>query len=384
MELAKFSIPTFRQGDIQKRLEKLARKAEKYGNPDITIIFGETRMVTVKSEYGQREYEFIDVTVSGEAPKINGWQLQARIELMDGENLIHCVPGANGKLSTHFRTHTGHCDHCNTDRRRNDIYVLTDGTDQIAVGRSCLRDFLGIDDPKAIVNRAQFFEELRDIQEDDMISFGSFGYYDMYEILTVAAGFIRTKGYVSKTKQQETGYETTGEAVTYSIRGVPGYKLTPTEDDRAWAKKTVEFFRNAAPFGNDYMDNIRVLMKQDIVMPKHVALITSSVITAQRQLAPKPVEKQSDFVGEEKQRLKSLELTVDKIIFLGHGAFGASYLHLMKDVNGNVFSWITGNKLEVSEGSTVKLDASVKQHKLYNGVKQTVLTRARQLEEINQ
>jgi hypothetical protein len=125
-------------------------------------------------------------------------------------------------------------------------------------------------------------------------------------------------------------------------------------------------------------------MKQDIVMPKHVALITSSVITAQRQLAPKPVEKQSDFVGEEKQRLKSLELTVDKIIFLGHGAFGASYLHLMKDVNGNVFSWITGNKLEVSEGSTVKLDASVKQHKLYNGVKQTVLTRARQLEEINQ
>jgi len=72
MELAKFSIPTFRQGDIQKRLEKLARKAEKYGNPDITIIFGETRMVTVKSEYGQREYEFIDVTVSGGAPKING------------------------------------------------------------------------------------------------------------------------------------------------------------------------------------------------------------------------------------------------------------------------------------------------------------------------
>jgi ribosomal protein L31 len=67
---------------------------------------------------------------------------------------------------------------------------------------------------------------------------------------------------------------------------------------------------------------------------------------------------------------------------LGHGPFGPSYLHLLKDSNGNVFSWITTVKLELAEGARVKLDATVKQHKLYNGVKQTVLTRAKQLEEV--
>jgi len=384
MELTTFSIPSFRKDAIKKRLEKLAGKATKYGNPDITINFGDTKLVNIKTEDGTRAYEFIDVTVSGEAPQISGWQLQARVELMNDENLVHIVPGVETQLSSHFRTHNGHCDHCNTNRRRNDVYVLTNKTEQIAVGRSCLRDFLGIDDPKAIVNRAQFFEELRNMQDEDMIGcFGSLGYLDLHTILLLSAAYIRTKGYISRAKQQETGYETTGDAVMFTIQNIPGYEIKTTEADKQWAEKTIGFFRGVEPFGNDYMDNIRVLMKQDIIKNQHVALIASSVITAQRELAPKPEVKQSNFVGEVKQRLKGLELVVEKIIFLGHGAFGPSFLHLMKDTDGNVFSWITGNKLEADDGAIIKLDASVKQHKLYNGVKQTVLTRARQLESVN-
>ncbi len=385
MELITFSIPTFRKSVIEKRLEKLSKKAAKYGNGDITFTFGEKTIREIKTEYGPRQYEFIDITVTGNAPQIAGWQLLARIEIMGGdENLVHTVPGSSVQLNEGYRTHDGHCDHCNTSRRRNDVYVLADGQNQIAVGRTCLRDFLGIDDPKAIVNRAQFFEELRNIQEDDMIgNFGSFGCFDLQEVLTVAAGFIRTKGYVSKAKQAETGYETTGEAVIYSIRSVPGYKLETTAEDRNWAAKTIEFFRATETFGNDYMDNIRVLMKQDLVLERHVALISSAVLAAQRALAPKPIVAESNFVGKEKERLRNLDLLLEKIIFLGHGTFGPSYLHLLKDTTGNQFSWITGNKLEIAEGSRVKLDASVKQHKLYNGVKQTVLTRAKQLEEVN-
>jgi len=124
-------------------------------------------------------------------------------------------------------------------------------------------------------------------------------------------------------------------------------------------------------------------MKQDLVLERHVALISSAVLAAQRALAPKPIVAESNFVGKEKERLRNLDLLLEKIIFLGHGSFGPSYLHLLKDDTGNQFSWITGNKLEIAEGSHVKLDATVKQHKLYNGVKQTVLTRAKQLEEVN-
>jgi hypothetical protein len=264
------------------------------------------------------------------------------------------------------------------------VFVLSNGTDQIAVGRTCLREFLGIDDPKSIVARAQFFEELRSIEEDDLLNYGgSNPYVQLHEVLQYAAANIRLNGYVSKAKQQETGYMTTGETVMMNINNVPGFnELESNKDDKGWATKTVEFFRSQDNFGNDYMDNLRVILRQDIIKKEHVNLAASAVITAQRQLAPKEEAKESNFVGEVKQRLRGLSLMLEKIIFLGHGSFGPSYLHLMKDADGNVFSWITGNKIEKAEGEQIKLDATVKQHKVYNDVKQTVLTRAKQLEEV--
>lgn len=381
MELETFAIPTFRRANIEKRIAKLARKAAKNGNPDISVSFGETFIREVDTEYGKAEVEFVSVTVTGEAPRIAGWDFLARIELLGNENLVHSVPGSDIQLDQSFRHHNGYCDHCNSARRRNDVFVLSNGSEQIAVGRTCLREFLGIDDPKAIISRAQFFEELRDARdEDDLGNFGSFGYVYLPEVLEYAAANIRLNGYVSKAKQQETGYMTTGDTVMLNIQKAIGFdKLEPNDTDKEWAEKTIQFFRGQEDFGNDYMDNLRVIMKQDIIKKQHVNLIASAVITAQRQLAPKPKIKESNFVGEVKTRLRGLELMLEKIIYLGYSSFGESYLHLMKDSDGNVFSWITGKKLQKAEGELIRVDGTVKQHKLYNGVKQTVLTRAKEV-----
>ena len=381
MELETFAIPTFRSANIEKRIAKLARKAAKNGNPDIRVSFGETFIREVDTEYGKAKVEFVTVSVTGEAPRIAGWDFLARIELLDEENLVHSVPGSDIRLDQSFRHHDGYCDHCNSARRRNDVFVLSNGSEQIAVGRICLREFLGIDDPKAIISRAQFFEDLRDARdEDDIDNFNGFGFVYLREVLEYATANIRLNGYVSKAKQQETGALTTGETVILNIQGALGFdKLEPNDADKEWATKTKEFFRGKDFFGNDYMDNIRVIMKQDFIKKEHINLIASAVITAQRQLAPKTEVKESNFVGEVKTRLKGLELMLEKIIYLGYGSFGPSYLHLMKDSDGNVFSWITGNKIEKAEGETVRLDGTVKQHKLYNGVKQTVLTRAKEV-----
>jgi hypothetical protein len=296
---------------------------------------------------------------------------------MKGENLIHNVPGTEVEISSDYRKHNGHCDHCNSLRARNDVYILSKDDEEIAVGRTCLRDFLGIDDPKGIVNRAQFFEELRSMERDDFESLDNNFYYDLHEVLLLSAAYIREKGYISRAKQANTGCETTGESIQLSIAGTPGYGIVHTDADRAWVTKTLEFFRRDEEFGNTYLDNIRVLVKEDIVRVQHMGLIASSVITAQRELAPKEEKPESNFVGEVKERLRGLELVLNKAIFLGHGQFGPSFLHLMSDENGNCFSWITGNKIEEEDGAKITIDATVKEHKLYNGVKQTALTRAK-------
>jgi hypothetical protein len=378
MELTTFEIPAFRRETISARIEKLAKKARKNGNPDITVSFGETTTREVDTEYGMILVDYVSVTVSGEAPKISGWDFLARIELAGEENLVHRVPGVTKELEARFRTHDGFCDHCNSLRRRNDVFVLSNDEKQIAVGRQCLREFLGIDDPKMIVSRAQFFEELKDMSEEDNLGdFSSSGFHKTSEVLSFAAAFIRKHGYISKARQNETGEATTGDMVRFAIAGIPGYKIEITEIDREWAEKTTNFFRQDTSFGNEYMDNIRVLMKQDIIKKDHVALISSAVITAQRNLAPKPEVKESNFVGEVKGRLKDVSLLLEKIIYLGSGAFGPSYLHLLKDADGNAFSWITSNKVEVAEGANITIDATVKEHKIYKGTKQTVLTRAK-------
>lgn len=378
MELETFAIPTFRRASIEKRIEKLARKATKNGNPDIQVTFGDTFIRSVDTEYGKTNIEYINVTVTGEAPRIAGWDFLARIELLEDENLIHSVPGSDTKLDQSFRQHDGYCDHCNSARRRNDVFVLSKGSEQIAVGRTCLREFLGIDDPKAIIARAQFFEDLRSARdEEDLQGFGSYGYENAWAVLTLAAANIRLNGYVSKAKQAETGEPTTGDVVSFGLRGVPGYEVEVKDEDKAWAQKTIEVFRSQHSFNNDYMNNLRVVLKQDIIKTQHINLAASAVVAAQRQLAPKVEVKESKFVGEVKTRLKGLELAIEKIIYLGSGPFGPSYLHLMKDQQGNIFSWVTSNKIEKAEGENVTLDATVKDHKLYNQTKQTVLTRAK-------
>jgi hypothetical protein len=40
---------------------------------------------------------------------------------------------------------------------------------------------------------------------------------------------------------------------------------------------------------------------------------------------------------------------------------------------------VTGNKMMIAEGTTINVDATVKQHKEYKGTKQTVLTRAKMI-----
>ena len=60
--------------------------------------------------------------------------------------------------------------------------------------------------------------------------------------------------------------------------------------------------------------------------------------------------------------------------------FGTQTFHMFEDKDGNVFTWSTAAKtLEV--GKIYKCRATIKEHKVYRGVKQTILTRAMRFEE---
>ena len=80
----------------------------------------------------------------------------------------------------------------------------------------------------------------------------------------------------------------------------------------------------------------------------------------------------SQFVGEVGQRIET-SLTVERKVEVV-GMYGTSIMHIMHDNSGNVFIWTTASK-ELEAGVEYHMRGTVKDHRTYKGVQQTILTR---------
>ena len=85
----------------------------------------------------------------------------------------------------------------------------------------------------------------------------------------------------------------------------------------------------------------------------------------------------SEYQGEIGEKLE-LVLTVEKAFALD-GYYGPQTLHTMRDYDGNCYVWITAAK-SWEVGTEHHICGTVKDHKQYKGVRQTVLTRCRSLD----
>ena len=88
----------------------------------------------------------------------------------------------------------------------------------------------------------------------------------------------------------------------------------------------------------------------------------------------------SDFMGSIGERLE-LEVVVEKAIQLD-GYYGPSTMHIMSDAAGNTYVWTTASR-SWEVGSEKHIRGTVKDHKIYRNVKQTVLNRCVEVKEKN-
>ena len=134
----------------------MIKKATKYGNQPIGYTVSEKfqlkrQIMRSGEDIGIRESVTINayvVTVTGEAPRVGDYELVGVISFDgiggDEQRVIDTVP--DRKVDTRFRDSKKVCEHCNKTRNRNNLYIVEDNNkNQIQVGRSCLRDHLGID-----------------------------------------------------------------------------------------------------------------------------------------------------------------------------------------------------------------------------------------------
>ena len=94
---------------------------------------------------------------------------------------------------------------------------------------------------------------------------------------------------------------------------------------------------------------------------------------AEAALATLRPESHSEYLGEIKERLRDLRVTLTNVRSFD-GFYGTSFIYTF-ECDENVLVWITSSCKDIEIGDEVFLTGTVKEHKTYKGVKQTQLSR---------
>ena len=86
----------------------------------------------------------------------------------------------------------------------------------------------------------------------------------------------------------------------------------------------------------------------------------------------------SSYVGAVGEKVKQ-EVTLTKELYFrnNYGYNTGTYMYMMKNEQGNVLVWKTSKSLDINEGESFIITGTVKEYNMYDGTKQTILTRCK-------
>ena len=407
---------------IQAKVDRINRKAARIGAEPIKI-HATSELVDRKERdaFGAEitvQVELFTVEIEGEEPAFQGYSFLARIdhERMDSgyRNMVKKSPHCNVELPD-YRTADPDCDHCNSKRFRKATYIVREeATSELKqLGSTCLHYFI----PEGLVERLNwFYESVLTVGEDEDEGWGSFGGsftefgIDPKRLLALTSFAIRAYGWISRSRAwneytavatadvvadwafppRSSGYDTWKrnlDAELAVIKARIGTDAPDSQDDKlaedalAWIKSEMN------PDANDYYNNVYVAFNRaEYVRYKDLGIACSGLVAYQKAMeqAVKYAEKRksfadSQYLGVEKKRENWNGLKVEKIRYL-ESQWGSTTMYTF-NFDGNMLVYYASRPLyrlddeRVAEGDTINLKATVKAHKDYNGIKQTILTR---------
>lgn len=383
--------------DLRVKIAKLNKKAIKLGCVPVVIeVIGSEMVKASKVMPGGRilkyEYRVELVTVTGDAPRLKGWSLIARVDYLDDARLILCVPGES--CPEEFRTRGIECDHCRSKRQRKNVFVLRhDNGQYVQVGRTCIKDFLlGGVSPEQLLSRATWnfnvVEACGDYEEGG--SYCREEAINIVEYLNAVSICIRRLGWLSRSATRWSEESSTSsdawDLVKPNIRNekdrrdynnwVEKKDLIHQERDEQQAADALKWAVSRPVEGvGDYHYNLGVACRAGYVTRKTAGIVASAISAYLCHLGR---AKSREWVGEVKVRQDFKGLTVQSMKYI-EGRFGAVTLVTFEDELGNLIKWFASTRLDIDKGDVVDIKATVKEHTDYKGVKQTMITRARVL-----
>lgn len=382
-----YRIPESNWVKLNEKLDKLNKKATKLGA--VPVILKELSIVDEKDEKGI-VWRYYNVEVTGEAPKLKGWSFVAVLVHTPEGNVINKVPG-EPDVPEKYRTSLPTCDYCKKDWivRRDTYLVRNDAGEYKQVGSTCLSDFLGHPDPQGIAMLAQNMMAFQNDLEEAEHDFGMREpeHIDLEHYLAMTAAVIEDRGWVSRKQAFELeGRQSTADVAVVQIIDPTRtrQRVIPTDKHFELAKKAIKYARTELPTDNDYRQNLKVLSASDSFQIKAGAGTIASLIPyykkemeyQERKKKTQTQFAQSKYVGEVGDRLYDLYVDVISVRQIPGYMGGITNVHRMLDNEGNLYVWFaTSQALESGEDYVIA--GTVKAHKEFQGIKETILTRVR-------
>jgi len=374
----------------KKRLIQLNEKLVKKGYPEVHI--KEHTTYFERGSHGMIHWNKITI----DSPKMVGRNCTyvGTISFVEGVKQIFTAPGSTVVLGS-IPDESLTCDHCRIKRQRNKYSFFIENDRLVCIGSSCAKDYFGWNIEHFLDTYQYLMDYLDELQKD---SEGS-GHYSRSIAISdlIICTYLATdkwmKPWISKDRAMpELGRPSTGGAVQYWVyppRGEFGKDIwaarqvvwnTIGEDLVQEAiSKIMSTYGEMEP-KNDFEWNIKNnLFYGDGTLRDLVVSIGVTAYAIYTVMHPQveSIKKESNHVGNpgDKINLKVTALNIKKLDTM----YGVSYLVLMQDEEGNIFKTFStsASVLEVTPGNKYDIKGTIKGHEVYQGTKQTNLTRVK-------
>lgn len=366
-------ISTVRFEAFEKEFAKLVKFAAK--------VNAEAPTYTAEMIYDKKRGFVYQVEVSGVAPKYADWEFVARID-----NVEKVITGLK-PFPLHYYDDHGKCEHCNVNHRRVKTYIIQKESEFMEVGGACLKQYIGGISPADIARHFDLLKAVNDFDYDFDSSERGYGFdchNDLPRFISLVKSFKDKFGYTKASEEGQSTAETVYRFMTHSLPREE--QVYYAEISQGWSTQHQEYAIDAITYvmslerANSFMINLQQICKNGFFTQRTYKILAAIVQVYDAYVLGQQQRKNdslvSEYVGNEKDKVSRTATIIRKRVTFD--AYNMQTWLLMKDNEGNVLSWNASKELEdLYEGDEIEITGTVKTHKLYNDVKQTVLTRCK-------
>ena len=404
--MMKYEIYEGNMNRLEKHMKKIAKKCDKYGCDFHYEIVGEVfkDFEETIDENGNRckpytvTRRFVVIEVEGKAI-VNDWRFIGSIEATENGNIFHKT--VDVEIPERYYDAKPACEHCNTKRYRKYTYIIqNEVTGEFKqVGRTCLNDFTRGMDADFIASYYSMFEKLAEFETPETGNGWSQSYHPTLDLLAYAIAVANIYGYVRSSERHSTadvvrdfyglehgwynGYYM--DELRKSIRKeMDEVNFNVTEENLKTAQEIIDHVTNLED-NNNYIHNLKVLCANNMTAYGNINMLCSAVVCWNKELerrerkAKRDAENadlmKSEYQGNVGDRT-TFEIDSWKLITSWETMYGITRLYRFIDTNGNVIIWKSSKYID-DQKEVSKLTGTIKEHKDFNGVKQTVMTRCK-------